>query len=133
MAQFLLCIPKTGNAPNNAQNARQSLSRLLSPALMAEEQRQKAQGIPPRYDLNAKWDACLHRPSLLQSFVLWAGSHLYFSCFIHTGSPVTRWASVAFAAGVGIGSAYTDCSYIFDGFPQKISSSEVSSISSGSP
>lgn len=51
--------PKTGDAPNNAQNTRLSLSRLLSPALMAEEQQQKAQGIPPRYDLNAKWDACL--------------------------------------------------------------------------
>ncbi|RZS09783.1 hypothetical protein BHM03_00040904 [Ensete ventricosum] len=26
---------------------------------MAEEQQQKAEGIPPRYDLNAKWDACV--------------------------------------------------------------------------
>ncbi|KVH98252.1 Protein of unknown function DUF543 [Cynara cardunculus var. scolymus] len=31
------------------------------------------------------------------------------------GSPVTRWASIAFGAGVGIGSAYSDCSQKFDG------------------
>lgn len=30
------------------------------------------------------------------------------------GSPVTRWASIAFGAGLGIGSAYTDCSRAFD-------------------
>lgn len=39
------------------------------------------------------------------------------------GSPVTRWASVAFGAGVGIGSAYTDCSHLFDGSPAKITES----------
>jgi endonuclease/exonuclease/phosphatase (EEP) superfamily protein YafD len=36
------------------------------------------------------------------------------------GSPVSRWASVAFGAGVGIGSAYTDCSRIFQGSPAKM-------------
>ncbi|KAE8706397.1 carboxymethylenebutenolidase-like protein [Hibiscus syriacus] len=36
------------------------------------------------------------------------------------GSPVTRWASVAFGAGVGIGSAYTDCSSIFGGYSPKL-------------
>ncbi|KAL8240433.1 hypothetical protein R6Q59_013788 [Mikania micrantha] len=30
------------------------------------------------------------------------------------GSPVTRWASIAFGAGVGIGSAYSECSQKFD-------------------
>lgn len=30
------------------------------------------------------------------------------------GSPVTRWASIALGAGVGIGSAYSDCSHKFD-------------------
>ncbi|KAG2265362.1 hypothetical protein Bca52824_072441 [Brassica carinata] len=30
------------------------------------------------------------------------------------GSPVTRWASTAFGAGIGIGSAYADCSRFFD-------------------
>ncbi|CAN6908536.1 unnamed protein product [Brassica oleracea] len=32
----------------------------------------------------------------------------------HAGSPVTRWASTAFGAGIGIGSAYADCSRFFD-------------------
>ncbi|CAL9041081.1 unnamed protein product [Musa banksii] len=122
--------PKTGDAPNNAQNTRLSLSRLLSPALMAEEQQQKAQGIPPRYDLNAKWDACLDITMRRLTYSSLAGA---FTALLFFRSPVTRWASVAFAAGVGIGSAYTDCLCIFDGFPQKVSSSEVSSISSGSP
>ncbi|MQL78274.1 hypothetical protein Taro_010697, partial [Colocasia esculenta] len=31
------------------------------------------------------------------------------------GSPMTRWASVAFGAGIGVGSAYIQCSYIFEG------------------
>lgn len=40
--------------------------------------------------------------------------HYKFCIFIfHTGSPVTRWASAAFGAGVGIGAAYTECSYKF--------------------
>ena len=33
---------------------------------------------------------------------------------------MSRWASVAFGAGIGIGSAYTDCSRIFDGYPAKL-------------
>jgi inner membrane organizing system protein 1 len=36
------------------------------------------------------------------------------------GSPQTRWASIAFGAGVGIGSAYTECSRLFDGSPTKL-------------
>lgn len=37
-----------------------------------------------------------------------------------SGSPVTRWASVAFGAGVGIGSAYSDCSHKFNTSPKKV-------------
>ncbi|CAL5358555.1 unnamed protein product [Camellia sinensis] len=40
-----------------------------------------------------------------------------------SGSPVTRWASVALGAGVGIGSAYTECSYKFD---EKLTISKIS-------
>lgn len=36
------------------------------------------------------------------------------------GSPVTRWASIAFGAGVGLGSAYSDCSRLFDASPAKV-------------
>ncbi|CAA7400451.1 unnamed protein product [Spirodela intermedia] len=38
-------------------------------------------------------------------------------------SPVTRWAAVAFGAGIGLGSAYTECSYIFEGSAGKESPS----------
>jgi hypothetical protein len=40
-------------------------------------------------------------------------------CVFCTGSPTTRWASVALGAGVGIGAAYTECSYLFNGAPPK--------------
>lgn len=50
-----------------------------------------------------------------------------YSCFFFiSGSPVTRWASVAFGAGVGIGSAYTECSYKFDGSPAKLATPKTS-------
>ena len=42
------------------------------------------------------------------------------------GSPVTRWASIAFGAGLGIGSAYTDCSRAFDAPPSFTETSSVS-------
>lgn len=35
------------------------------------------------------------------------------------GSPTTRWASIAFGAGAGVGAAYTECSYLFDGSAPK--------------
>ena len=52
-----------------------------------------------------------------------------------SGSPVTRWASVALGAGVGIGSAYTECSYKFGESPAKstphnISEAPVSQVGS---
>lgn len=42
------------------------------------------------------------------------------------GSPLTRWASIAFGAGVGIGSAYAECSRLFDGPPTKLALPKVS-------
>ena len=42
-------------------------------------------------------------------------------CFAFVpGSPVSRWASVAFGAGIGIGSAYAECSQQFGGSPAKL-------------
>ncbi|KAI4324129.1 hypothetical protein L6164_023691 [Bauhinia variegata] len=70
----------------------------------------------PPYDLEAKYDACLDltlRRFVRSSLVGVFGAMLFFR------SPVTRWASVAFGAGVGIGSAYTECSRLFDGSPTK--------------
>ncbi|XP_077212259.1 MICOS complex subunit, putative (DUF543) [Tasmannia lanceolata] len=74
--------------------------------------------IPPQYDLNAKWDAFLDlslRRFVYSSLAGGFGGLLLFR------SPVTRWASVAFGAGVGLGTAYTECSYKFDGSPPKSS------------
>ncbi|OVA10935.1 Protein of unknown function DUF543 [Macleaya cordata] len=71
---------------------------------------------PPQYDLNAKWDACLDltvRRSVYSSLAGAFGGLLLFR------SPVTRWAAVAFGAGIGIGSAYTECSHKFDGSTPK--------------
>ncbi|BBG96026.1 hypothetical protein with DUF543 [Prunus dulcis] len=50
-----------------------------------------------------------------------------FTCHIPvTGrSPVSRWASVAFGAGLGIGSAYTECSRLFEGSPAKLAAPKI--------
>ncbi|XP_057793647.1 MICOS complex subunit MIC10-like isoform X1 [Salvia miltiorrhiza] len=67
--------------------------------------------IPEKYDLNAKWDACVdlsvHR-FVYSSFTGGFVGLLFFR------SPVTRWASVAFGVGVGIGSAYSECAKKFN-------------------
>ncbi|KAK2385707.1 MICOS complex subunit Mic10 protein [Trifolium repens] len=73
--------------------------------------------IPRQYDLDAKWDACLDltvRRFVYSSFAGAFGGLLLFR------SPQTRWASIAFGAGVGIGSAYTECSRLFYGSPTKL-------------
>ncbi|KAJ6884617.1 hypothetical protein NC652_031582 [Populus alba x Populus x berolinensis] len=63
-------------------------------------------------DVNAKWDACLDLSVRRFVYSSLAGAF--------GGTPVTRWASIAFGAGVGIGSACTDCSRIFDGSTAKL-------------
>ncbi|KAM1078235.1 hypothetical protein ACFX19_025931 [Malus domestica] len=67
-------------------------------------------------DVNAKWDACLDLT--VRRFVYFSlggacGGLLLFR------SLVSRWASVAFGAGLGIRSAYTECSCLFEGSPTK--------------
>ncbi|KAH9331523.1 hypothetical protein KI387_003631, partial [Taxus chinensis] len=86
----------------------------------------------PQFDLDVKWDACLDITlrRFVYSSLAGAGSALLLF-----RSPATRWASIAFSAGVGLGSAYTDCSHIFDGslpkwpLPPNVSSSYSSSSS----
>ncbi|KAF7836420.1 MICOS complex subunit Mic10 [Senna tora] len=71
---------------------------------------------PSPNDLNAKWDACVDltiRRFVYSTFFGTFGGILLFK------SPVTRWASVAFGAGVGIGSAYTQCSLLPGGSSTK--------------
>ncbi|WZZ10775.1 hypothetical protein YC2023_096696 [Brassica napus] len=84
-------------------------------------------------DVNSKWDACLDLTARRVVYSSLGGAFaglLFFNLsMIHhhhhhhdkinslvfgIGSPVTRWASIAFGAGLGIGSAYTDCSRVFD-------------------
>ncbi|KAH0868611.1 LOW QUALITY PROTEIN: hypothetical protein HID58_075633, partial [Brassica napus] len=80
-------------------------------------------------DVNGKWDACIDltaRRVVCSSLGgAFAGLLFFSSCVdlfpiritiinFHAGSPVTRWASTAFGAGIGIGSAYADCSRFFD-------------------
>ncbi|QCD95378.1 hypothetical protein DEO72_LG6g70 [Vigna unguiculata] len=94
---------------------------------------------PPQHDLDAKWMPN-GTPALISPFVASSTPHLpvhlpvsYFSVstiflsFIYfPRSPVTRWASIAFGAGVGIGSAYAECSRLFDGPPTKLPLPKVS-------
>ncbi|KAJ4701216.1 MICOS complex subunit Mic10-like protein (DUF543) [Melia azedarach] len=87
---------------------------------MAEDS--TGQIVPPKYDVNAKWDACLDLTVRRFVYSSLAGA---FSGLLFFRSPVTRWASVAFGAGVGIGSAYTDCSHIFYGSPAKLASPKI--------
>ncbi|KAL8133714.1 MICOS complex subunit MIC10-like [Apium graveolens] len=72
--------------------------------------------IPAQYDVNAKWDACLDLG--IRRFV-YSSLGGAFTGLLLFRTPVTRWASVAFGAGLGIGSAYTECSTKFDGSSKK--------------
>eukprot|EP00249_Psilotum_nudum_P022469 c28529_g3_i1 orf=247-582(-) len=66
---------------------------------------------PPLADLDAKWDACYD--ITLRRFV-YSSLTGAFSALLFFRSPASRWAAIAFGAGFGLGSAYTDCSHIFD-------------------
>ncbi|KAL3830329.1 hypothetical protein ACJIZ3_019131 [Penstemon smallii] len=74
--------------------------------------------VPAKYDLNAKWDACLDLGVRRFVYSSFAGA---FTGLLLFRSPVTRWASVAFGAGIGIGSAYSDCSQKFNGSRSNLS------------
>ncbi|KAL6512133.1 Mitochondrial inner membrane organizing system component [Orobanche gracilis] len=76
--------------------------------------------IPAKYDVNAKWDACLDLGLRRFVYSSFAGG---FAGILLFRSPVTRWASVAFGAGLGIGSAYSECSLEFGGSPKKFTHS----------
>ncbi|KAH7315040.1 hypothetical protein KP509_21G031400 [Ceratopteris richardii] len=69
-------------------------------------------GGTPKLDMDAKWDACYDltlRRFFYSSLAGAASALLFFR------SPVTRWGVIAFSAGIGLGSAYTDCSHIMGG------------------
>ncbi|KAF3445410.1 hypothetical protein FNV43_RR10586 [Rhamnella rubrinervis] len=83
---------------------------------------EKEGSIPPQYDVNAKWDACL---DLTVRRFVYASLGGAFGGLLFFRSPVTRWASIAFGAGLGIGSAYSDCSRLFDGSPAKLAAPKI--------
>ncbi|XP_018454442.1 MICOS complex subunit MIC10 [Raphanus sativus] len=72
---------------------------------------EKKEIVPREYDVNAKWDACIDLTTRRFVYSSLGGA---FAGLLFFRSPVTRWASIAFGAGIGIGSAYTDCSRAFD-------------------
>ncbi|CAI5510434.1 unnamed protein product [Closterium sp. Naga37s-1] len=49
------------------------------------------------------------------------------------GSPTSRWAALAFGAGCGVGSAYTDCSRILDGHVPRFSAPLAAKAASAAP
>ncbi|WZZ04283.1 hypothetical protein YC2023_090204 [Brassica napus] len=62
-------------------------------------------------DVNSKWDACI---DVTARRVVCSSLGGAFAGLLFFRSPVTRWASTACCAGIGMGSAYADCSRFFD-------------------
>ncbi|XP_026460325.1 uncharacterized protein LOC113361228 isoform X1 [Papaver somniferum] len=62
--------------------------------------------------LNAKWDACIDLSLRRVFYTSVAGA---VSSLVLFRGPASRWAALAFGAGVGIGSAYTESSRILEG------------------
>ncbi|CAA6660155.1 unnamed protein product [Spirodela intermedia] len=85
--------------------------------------------VPPRYDLDAKWDACVDLSLHRFAYSALAGA---FGGLLLFRTPASRWASVAFGAGVGLGSAYIECSYIFKGSSPKQSPIETPAVRAAS-
>ncbi|KAL6961966.1 hypothetical protein U1Q18_036924 [Sarracenia purpurea var. burkii] len=80
--------------------------------------------IPPRqFRLDPKTEACLDLVARRCFFSSVAGA---LGALIFFRTPMTRWSSVAFCAGVGIGSACTECSYKFYGYPAKLPAVKIS-------
>ncbi|KAF3787922.1 hypothetical protein EJ110_NYTH22129 [Nymphaea thermarum] len=81
--------------------------------------------LPSAYDLGAKWEACTDLAIRRVAYSSLAGA---FGGLLLFRSPVLRWASVAFGAGIGVGVAYTECSLKFDGsnFPAPLKSASES-------
>ncbi|KAG5021196.1 hypothetical protein JHK87_017051 [Glycine soja] len=84
---------------------------------------EKKEMIPQQFDIDAKWDACIDLTVRRFVYSATAGA---FGGLLFFRSPVTRWASIAFGAGVGIGSAYAECSRLFDGPPTNLPLPKVS-------
>ncbi|KAL8459709.1 hypothetical protein ACS0TY_036159 [Phlomoides rotata] len=73
--------------------------------------------IPANYEFIEKWDSFLDLGLRRLAYFSLAGAVTGRFLF---RSPATRWASVAFGAGLGIGSAYSECSHTLDGSSPKL-------------
>lgn len=81
---------------------------------------------PPQLQYEQNWDATIDHT--LRRFVYGSLSGAA-SALLFFRSPTTRWAAVAFGAGAGIGSAFTDSSQVFRG----AIGASLPSVSSSSP
>jgi inner membrane organizing system protein 1 len=67
---------------------------------------------PPQLQYERNWDATI---DLTLRRVVYGSLSGAASALLFFRSPATRWAAVAFGAGVGVGSAFTDSSHLFRG------------------
>jgi len=81
---------------------------------------------PPQLDYAQKWDAAMD--ITLRRFV-YGSLGGAASALVLFRSPTTRWVAVAFGAGAGVGSAFTDSSELFRG----LFVANLSSLSSPKP
>ncbi|KAL1214481.1 MICOS complex subunit MIC10 [Cardamine amara subsp. amara] len=87
---------------------------------------EKKDSVSTDYDLNAKWDACI---DLTVRRFVYSSLGGAFAGLLFFRSPVTRWASIAFGTGLGIGSAYTDCSRAFDSSSPNVAAPKITETS----
>ncbi|KAG0617231.1 hypothetical protein M758_5G175100 [Ceratodon purpureus] len=67
---------------------------------------------PPQLDYVQNWDAAI---DITLRRLVYGSVSGAASALLLFRSPTTRWAAVAFGAGAGVGSAFTDSSELFRG------------------
>ncbi|CAN0928173.1 hypothetical protein LINGRAHAP2_LOCUS36311, partial [Linum grandiflorum] len=108
------------NKPEEEQKKSKSKKQKQKPEKLKNEK--NSSSMAESVDVNAKWDACIDltvRRTVYSTLASSFGGLLFFR------SPVSRWASVAFGAGIGVGAAYTECSRMFEGSPATSSAPKV--------
>ncbi|CAI7732882.1 unnamed protein product [Closterium sp. NIES-53] len=80
--------------------------------------------------MDDKWDLCVDLSLRRVVYSSLAGAATGLVLF---RSPTSRWAALAFGAGCGVGSAYTECSRILDGHVPRFSASLAVRAASAAP
>ncbi|CAI5468868.1 unnamed protein product [Closterium sp. Yama58-4] len=80
--------------------------------------------------MDDKWDLCVDLSLRRVVYSTLAGAATGLVLF---RSPTSRWAALAFGAGCGVGSAYTDCSRILDGHVPRFSAPLTAKSASAAP